>query len=100
MPRATERATWERWKLVMRATAITASVYVVSVNRPDPEGAGIGGPSFAVGPDGEILAETETPRVVVELSRECIKAERRRYPGYLPVYCKLYAASWTAAIDH
>lgn len=36
-PRATEASTYERWKLVLRATAITTCAYVLSVNRPGPE---------------------------------------------------------------
>src|SRR5690606_27560850 len=35
-PRATEAATYERWKLVLRSTAITCCAYVLSVNRPGP----------------------------------------------------------------
>ena len=34
IPRATEEATYQRWKVVFRANALTNSCYVLSVNRP------------------------------------------------------------------
>ena len=36
-PRATEAATFDRWRLVFRANAMTGCTYVLSVNRPAPE---------------------------------------------------------------
>jgi N-carbamoylputrescine amidase len=97
-PRATEQATYERWKLVLRATALTACAYVLSVNRPGPEqGVPIGGPSLAVDPRGEVLAETTEPVTVVTLDEAVIAAARRGYPGYLRTNAVLYARAWDAA---
>ena len=51
VPRASEEKTYQRWKIVFRANALTSTAYVLSVNRPDPEaGVLIGGPSVAVDP--------------------------------------------------
>jgi predicted amidohydrolase len=94
-PRATEIATYDRWKLVMRATAMTACVYVLSVNRPGPEqGVPLGGPSIAIDPNGDVVVETTDPVCVVELDTQALEAAKRRYPGYLAVNAALYARSW------
>src|SRR6266540_2606971 len=46
IPRATEERTYQRWKVVFRANALTSCAYVLSVNRPAPEdGVLIGGRS-------------------------------------------------------
>jgi N-carbamoylputrescine amidase len=95
-PRATEAATYERWKLVFRANALTSAAYVLSVTRPDPEqGVPLGGPSVAIGPDGEVLVESMDPVVVVALQRAAIDAARARYPGYLAIRSDVYAAAWS-----
>jgi N-carbamoylputrescine amidase len=97
-PRATEAATYERWKLVLRSTAITACAYVVSVNRPGPErGVPIGGPSIAIDPNGEVMVETTDPVVVVTLEEAVLTEARRRYPGYLRTNAALYADAWARA---
>lgn len=94
-PRATEAATYERWKLVFRANAMTSATYVLSVNRPAPEqGVPLGGPSIAVGPDGDVLVESTDAVVVVPLQRAAIDAARARYPGYLAVNSGIYAEAW------
>lgn len=95
-PRATEADTFERWKLVFRANALTSATYVLSVNRPAPEqGVPLGGPSVAVGPDGEVLVESTDPVVAVSLQRAAIEAARARYPGYLAIRSDVYAESWS-----
>lgn len=94
-PRATEERTYQRWKVVFRATALTACSYVLSVNRPHPEeGVLIGGPTIAVDPDGDVLAETTDPLALVTLDVETVTAARKRYPGYLPMRADLYADAW------
>jgi len=46
-PRATQASTYERWKLVFRANALTSTAYVLSVARPAPEqGVPLGGASI------------------------------------------------------
>jgi N-carbamoylputrescine amidase len=95
-PRATEASTYERWKLVLRSTAITCCAYVLSVNRPGPEqGVPLGGPSIAVDPNGVVLAETTDPVAVVTLRDEVVQHARRSYPGYLATNAALYAQAWT-----
>ena len=95
-PRATERATYERWNLVFRANAMTSAAYVVSVTRPTPErGVPLGGPSLAVDPSGRVLLETTDTLSVVTLSRAVATAARGAYPGYLAVRADIYARAWS-----
>jgi predicted amidohydrolase len=94
-PRATEAATFPRWKTVLTANAITSCTYVISVPRPQPEfGVPLGGPSFAVAPNGEVLAESTEPIILITLDRNVLDEVRRGYPGYLPVRAELYAEMW------
>ena len=96
VPRATEAATWPRWRTVLRANAITSTVYVLSVNRPGPEGdVGIGGPSVVVAPDGEIVLETTDALATVDIEPERVERARSTYPGYLPVRSNLYSEGWS-----
>lgn len=96
-PRATEPATWERWRLVLRADAITSCAWVASVNRPRPEtGVALGGPSVVIAPDGEVVAESTDVLTVARLDRERVRRAQRQYPGYMEVPAALYAAGWSA----
>jgi predicted amidohydrolase len=95
IPRATEERTYPRWKLVFRANALTSCCYVVSVNRPDPEGGAlIGGPSIVVEPDGNVALETTDRMAIATLDAAIVAEARKRYPGYLPVRARLYADAW------
>jgi predicted amidohydrolase len=94
-PRATEAATFERWRTVFIANAMTSGAYVLSVNRPrEEQGVRLGGPSFAVAPTGDVLAETTDPVVLVALDRTVIVSAKQRYPGYLATRADLYAEGW------
>jgi predicted amidohydrolase len=94
-PRATEAATFARWKPVFIANAMTSSAYVLSVNRPSTEsGVALGGPSFAVAPTGEVLVETTDPLAVVTVERAVVAHARTKYPGYLATRADLYALGW------
>jgi N-carbamoylputrescine amidase len=94
-PRATEERTYQRWKAVFRANALTSCCYVLSVNRPYPEhGVQIGGPSVAFDPNGELLMETTDRLALVTIEAAEVLEARRRYPGYLPVRARLYADAW------
>lgn len=94
-PRATEEKTYQRWKTVFRANALTSCLYVLSVNRPYPEdGVLIGGPSVAFDPNGELLLETTDAVTLVTLDAKVVTDARRAYPGYLPVRARLYADAW------
>jgi predicted amidohydrolase len=97
VPRATEERTYPRWKLVFRANALTSTAFVVSVNRPDPEeGVLIGGPSVAVDPNGEVIAETTDRMALVQIDSDVVTRARVAYPGYLPVRAALYADAWAS----
>ncbi|HEV8252989.1 MAG TPA: carbon-nitrogen hydrolase family protein, partial [Candidatus Limnocylindria bacterium] len=95
IPRATEERTYQRWKIVFRANALTSCAYVLSVNRPDPEaGVLIGGPSIAVDPNGTVLVETTDQIATVTVESRVVTVARTAYPGYLPVRARLYADAW------
>jgi len=95
VPRASEEKTYQRWKTVFRSNALTGCIYVLSVNRPDPEaGVLIGGPSVAIDPTGHALLETTDRMALVTLGATTVTDARRNYPGYLPVRARLYADAW------
>jgi len=97
-PRCTPTASYPRWRLVLQANAVTSAAYVVSVNRPRPEGGvPIGGASLAIAPDGAVLAESTDPLAIVSLDRAVVRRARLDYPGYLPVRAALYAEGWRRA---
>jgi predicted amidohydrolase len=97
VPRCTPPQTYERWKLVLRANAVTSGCYVVSSNRPAPTPNGlIGGPSIAISPTSEVLLETTDRLSVVTLSKRVLEEARKDYPGYLKIYPDLYARGWKA----
>ena len=99
-PRATEAATFPRWKTVLTANALTSCTYVISVPRPEPEfGVPLGGPSFAVAPTGDVLVETSEPISLVTIDRNIIEKARQRYPGYLPTRAELYAEGWKSVVQ-
>jgi predicted amidohydrolase len=95
VPRASEERTYQRWKTVFRANAMTSCAYVLSVNRPDPEhGVLIGGPSVVVDPNGQVLVETTDTLALVTLDAAAVRKAATTYPGYLPVRARLYADAW------
>lgn len=94
-PRCTPRETYPRWRLILRANAITSATYVISTNRPPQAGESLmGGPSLVVDPFGEVILETTDPLAMVSLRRETVRAARVEYPGYLRMYPDLYAQGW------
>jgi len=95
VPRASEEKSYQRWKTVFRSNALTGSMYVLSVNRPHPEGGVlIGGPSVAYDPNGTLLLETTDTLTLVTLDARTVTDARRAYPGYLPIRARLYADAW------
>ena len=95
IPRASEERTYQRWKLVFRANALTSCLYVLSVNRPAPEeGVLIGGPSVVVDPSGNVMLETTDTIGLITLDAAVVRQARAEYPGYLPVRAGLYADGW------
>ncbi|MGH2456112.1 MAG: carbon-nitrogen hydrolase family protein [Candidatus Limnocylindria bacterium] len=94
-PRASEERTYQRWKVVFRAIALTACCYVLSVNRPHPEdGVLIGGPSVLVDPAGATLVETTDRMALATLDAAVVRGARTGYPGQLPIRARLYADAW------
>jgi omega-amidase len=94
-PRATEEATYQRWKIVFRANAMTSACYVLSVNRPYPEqGVPLGGPSVAIDPRGDVMLETTDRLALVTLEASAVQAARKSYPGYLAIRARVYADAW------
>ena len=98
LPRATPAETYARWRLVLRANAVTSCAYVVSVNRPGTRSQGvIGGSSMVAGPAGDVLIETTDPVATVTLERSVLARARKNYPGYLDVRPKVYERAWRQA---
>lgn len=95
-PRATEASTFDRWRAVFIANAITSCAFVVSVPRPRAElGVALGGPSIAVAPTGAVITETVDRLSVVRLERRLVQEARCRYPGYLATRANVYAEGWS-----
>jgi N-carbamoylputrescine amidase len=95
VPRATEPATFDRWRGVLWANARTTAAYVLSVDRAEPGlRIPLGGPSIAIAPDGRVLLETTDRLALVTLDRAVAADARRAYPGYLPVRADVYARGW------
>ena len=95
IPRATEKATFGRWRRIFQALAQITACYVLSVNRPHPEaGVPLGGPSIVVRPDGEVLVESDDPVVHLTLEHSKVVAARGGYPGYLDFPLEVYASAW------
>lgn len=98
-PRASELRTYPRWRPVFQAVAITSGAYLVSVNRPVPErGVGLGGPSIAVDPSGQVLLETTSTIGLVTLDRSVVRQARIDYPGCLPIRSDVYAEAWRSVV--
>lgn len=95
-PRATELVTYDRWRIVFQANAVTSCAFVLSVNRPRPEqDVLIGGPSIAVDPHGKVLLETTDPVGIVTIDSATVAEAKVAYPGYLSVRADMYAAAWS-----
>ena len=97
VPRASESATWHRWRTVLIANALTSCCWVATVNRPSPEeGVLLGGPSFAVDPTGEVLVESNDPVSTFSYDPHLLQDHHVSYPGYLSMRSDLYASGWSA----
>jgi predicted amidohydrolase len=97
VPRATPAASWDRWRLVLRANAVTSAAWIVTVNRP-PEGdpSPIGGPSAVISPTGDVIAESARGVLIATLDREAVDQARKAYPGYLDHQPEVHGRGWTA----
>lgn len=82
---------------MLRAIAMTAAAYVLTVNRQEPAlEIPLGGPSAVFDPAGQTLIESLDPVTVVNLDPRAVAAARREYPGYLPLRARIYADGWAA----
>lgn len=95
VPRATPEASWDRWRLVLRANAVTAAAWVVTVNRP-PEGdpSPIGGPSAVISPTGEVVGESSRGVLIATLESDAVEQARKEYPGYLDHQPEIHGRGW------
>ena len=94
-PRATSATSYERWRLIYRAMALSCAAWVVSVGRPGPEnGVPIGGPALVVDPDGEVTVETEDRFTVTAIDLAAAERAFDGYPGYLAIPAEAYASFW------
>jgi predicted amidohydrolase len=87
-PRATGKATLEKWLTGGRVAAIVAGAYSLSSNRVSSteQLTGFGGQGWVIGPDGDVLALTsrDQPFVTVEVDLNEANQAKHRYPRYLP----------------
>ena len=98
LPRATPAETYPRWRLVLRANAVTSCAYVISVNRPGTRSQGVvGGPSMVAGPAGDVLLETTDQVATITLEKAVLERARKEYPGYLDVRPRVYERAWRQA---
>ncbi len=84
-PRATGRATVDKWLVGGRAAAIVSGAFSLSSNwTADPGGGDFGGAAWVVDPDGELLARTsrDQPFATVEIDLDRATASRKTYPRY------------------
>ncbi len=83
-PRATGRATVDKWLVGGRAAAVVSGAYCLSSNRVNPAGSPVefGGSGWICDPDGEVLAVTarERPFVTLDLDLRVAEAAKHTYP--------------------
>jgi N-carbamoylputrescine amidase len=86
-PRATERATVDKWLAAGRAAAVVAGAYCLSSNRAGAgsAGAAMGGQGWIIDPDGAVLALTSQASPFATVTIDLAAAERARhsYPRYV-----------------
>lgn len=98
-PRCTPHSSYHKWRLVLRANALTGGMYVVSTNRSAAEGGlPVDSPSIAIGPDGAVLAESAEPLCMVTLDEGAVRAARADYPGYLAFARDMYVRGWSRTV--
>ena len=85
-PRATEKATVDKWIAGGRAAAVMAGAFCISSNRAG-EGSGIhwGGNGWIIDPDGELLGLTSSddPFLTLDLDLEAAERAKATYPRYI-----------------
>ena len=83
-PRATARATTNKWLAAGVVAAVRSGAYSLSSNRVHADGS-CGGVGWIISPDGKVLAQTSrgTPFVTLDIDLGATKAARRTYPRYV-----------------
>ncbi len=85
-PRATEKATVEKWLAGGRACAVVSGCYSLSSNRMSRLGGSgnLGGLSWVVDPDGKVLGTTSgsQPFLTVDIDIENAAKSKKTYPRY------------------
>ncbi len=87
VPRATPHASVSKWLAGGQAAAVVSGAFCLSSNLyvPKTESPDIGGFSWIISPEGDILATTDrdTPFVSVEINLEDAKVAKKSYPRYV-----------------
>jgi predicted amidohydrolase len=83
-PRATGKATVDKWLAGGRAAAVISGAFSLSSNHFDPQ-ADLGGQGWVIDPDGKVLAITsqEEPFVTVEINLDDAVQAKTTYPRYV-----------------
>ena len=88
MPRATPHGSVEKWLAGGQAAAVVSGSFCLSSNLYNPPGsaADIGGLSWVIDPEGNILARTsvEQPYATVEIDLNEAEVAKSTYPRYVP----------------
>ena len=86
-PRATVKATLDKWLAGGRAAAIISGAFSLSSNRVSSEGHSVhfGGQGWIVGPDGEVLGLTsrKQPFVTIDIDLSIAERAKQTYPRYV-----------------
>jgi N-carbamoylputrescine amidase len=86
-PRATERASLDKWLVGGRAAAVVAGAFSLSSNRANSEGKSqdFGGQGWIIGPDGQVLGLTsrQQPFVTREIDLSEAEQAKKTYPRYI-----------------
>jgi N-carbamoylputrescine amidase len=86
-PRATQRATLDKWLVGGRAASVVSGAYCLSANHISPadDSLELGGMGWLTGPDGEIMALTseERPFVTIDIDVKAAENAKTTYPRYL-----------------
>jgi predicted amidohydrolase len=86
-PRATGKASLDKWLVGGRAGAVVSGAFSLSSNRVGSAEGGVnfGGRGWIVDPDGEVLGLTsrEQPFTTVEIDLDAAERARRTYPRYI-----------------
>jgi len=87
VPRATAKASVQRWIVAMRMASIVSGCYVLSSNRggTDSRGQLFGGTGMVVTPEGQVVVQTSevTPVAFYEIDSQAVARAQRDYPCYV-----------------